>query len=204
MSRTLVFRALPTEMHYEIASHLDNSDLLKLAMTRKHFFAIYGDCLYTRLIHPTFRTYAWILPKFRRHSWVPRLWYPRRVETLTALQWAALNGKAALVRELLSLGKDVNEVGHVNPFSVEIHYMTPLCLAAMNGNEDTIKLLLGAGAVIGTETPIGRGAIYQVEYVYYSECAITEAKDARVAGWIGEEVLRRARLDTGKTDGFVR
>jgi hypothetical protein len=90
------------------------------------------------------------------------------------------------VRELLSLGKDVDEVACDTPFFEARDYMTPLCLAAMNGDEETIKLLLNAGAVIGCETPISRGG-----YEYYSECAIVNAKDARVRGWIGEEVLRR-------------
>jgi ankyrin repeat protein len=108
---------------------------------------------------------------------------------LNALQWAALMGNSAQVRDLLLLGEDVDEVGQIINLEKRTYHMTPLCLAAAHGNEATVKLLLSAGAVIGYNTPIVRGP-----HAYYAESALKEAKDAHMFSLIADEAIRRRSM----------
>src|SRR5215471_15803732 len=57
----------------------------------------------------------------------------------TALHWAAFRDDLETARALLKAGADVNP-------KTRLGEMTPLFIAAKNGNSEMIELLLGAGA----------------------------------------------------------
>lgn len=71
-------------------------------------------------------------------------------DSLTALQWAALNGHEPLVRMVLEKGADIN---HLFPKDQGRFQMTALQLAAQLKNESMIELLLENGADVSTRIP---------------------------------------------------
>jgi hypothetical protein len=97
-----------------------------------------------------------------------------KVQRATSLQWAALRGNAELVKAMIEGGWDIEEtLGDEGGC-----WKTPLALAAENGDEQTVKALLDAGAEV--KVGVRDGAM---------ECA----KNGAVVGWIGEALLKRAR-----------
>jgi len=173
---------LPLELLYCICSRLSDSTLLTLTTTGSTMHDLVTPILEKRFYKDRKLQIDFMLsPPIRGTDKFHG----------TALHWAAFHSRASMITRLLEdPAIDVDCSGWMyDRFDWAKRKMTPLCLAARSGDEATIKCLLRHGAKIGWPTPID--VVPQDFVMFY-------VKSNVVAGWVGEEGLRRAKKERSK------
>lgn len=184
---------LPTEMFYEILTHMDLPSLAHLTRTSKLLQSLTSNHLRQRLL--------------RDKSTLHILYYKGYSYYGSTLQWAVSKNRLQLVTELLEnglwevdelvpefdeedalihsqLGIDVDN--HVRWINVCEHPALVLGVAMGNEGEKMVKLLLTKGAALTDEESKAKGL--QLEY---EDHPWTLAVSYKMVGILADEMLRR-------------